>query len=92
MTCHFLCALWSSVQPGLHEQDKVCLLRKRMRERPRMRLRRSIFRFPPFYSVRSREKYGWLARLRSYSLRALKLYMSLNVGPIVRYINSGRSA
>jgi len=36
-----LCALWSSVQLGLHEQDQVCLLRKRMRKRPLMRLRRS---------------------------------------------------
>jgi len=25
----------------------------------------SICRFPPFYSVRSREKYVWLARLRA---------------------------
>ena len=33
-----MCALWSSVQPGLHKRD---LLRKRMRELPRMRLRRS---------------------------------------------------
>ena len=40
-SCHFLCALRSSVQPGLHEQDQVYSPRKRMRERPRMRLRRS---------------------------------------------------
>ena len=31
----------------------------------------SIFRFPPFYSVRSREKYGWLARLIVYRVPPL---------------------